>query len=404
MTMPLQGICVVDWTIWQQGPVATAMLADMGAEVIKVEELQRGDPGRNSSVWRDQFGIDSDINFYFENNNRHKKSIAVDLKKAAGREVVRRLADRSDVFVQNFRKGVAARLGLDYRTLSQRNPKLIYASASGFGPEGADSGQPAFDFVGLARSGMMLTAGESDMPPLYLRGGIADQMGAIMLAYGVMTALVARERLGIGQEVDVSHLGSMLFLQGVNVAARLMTGQEFPRTSRARAASPLHNYYRCADDRWLCLAMLQSDRFWSDFCRTVGLEALAADSRFSTMEGRANHCEELVCRLDRVFATRPRAEWMKVLREAGDFIFTPVNTLADLASDLQVVENKYIDDFDHPRLGRLKVVGVPVRLSQTPGSALGPAPQLGEQTEAVLSDICGYGREEIAQLRAEHVI
>ena len=203
MPMPLEGIRVVDWTIWQQGPVASVMLGDLGAEVIKVEERVGGDPGRG--VLRAQ-GLDltDRPNFYFEANNRNKKGITVDLKKPAGVEIVRRLADHADVFVQNFRKGVADRLGLGPAVLRARNPRLIYASATGYGPEGPESGAPSFDYLGLARSGIMLSAGEPDDPPLAIAGGIADQMGAIMLAYGVLAALLAREKTGSRSRCDAA--------------------------------------------------------------------------------------------------------------------------------------------------------------------------------------------------------
>jgi CoA:oxalate CoA-transferase len=237
MPMPLEGIRVIDWTIWQQGPVASVMLGDLGAEVVKVEERVGGDPGRG--VLRAQ-GLDlkDRPNFYFEANNRNKKSIAVDLKKPAGVEIVRRLAASADVFVQNFRKGVATRLGLDATTLRAANPRLVYASATGYGPEGPESGAPSFDYLGLARSGIMYSAGEPDDEPLAIAGGIADQMGAIMLAYGVLAALIARERTGRGQEVDASHLGSMAWLQGLGLSARLMLGRALPRQARRYATNP----------------------------------------------------------------------------------------------------------------------------------------------------------------------
>src|SRR3989475_5097974 len=223
MPMPLEGMRVVDWTIWQQGPVASVMLADLGADVIKVEERIGGDPGRG--VLKAQ-GLDlrDRPNFYFEANNRNKRSIALDLKKPEGAEIVRRLVDGADVFVQNFRKGVAGRLGLDATTLRARNPRLLYASASGYGPEGPESAAPSFDYLGLARSGIMYSAGEPDDEPLAIAGGIADPMGAIMLAYGIVVALLARERTGRGQAGDASHLGSMAWRQGLGVPARPMLG------------------------------------------------------------------------------------------------------------------------------------------------------------------------------------
>jgi len=245
MPMPLEGVRVVDWTIWQQGPVSTMMLGDLGAEVIKIEDRVSGDPGRGvMSIGGTMTGVSGQRNYYFEVNNRHKKSLTLDLKRPEAKEIVYKLIEKSDVFVQNFRKGVAARLGLDYQALSQYNPKLIYASASGYGPEGPDSGEPSFDYMGLARSGIMNAVGEPDMDPQNITGGIADQMGAIMLAYGIMTALFTRERFGIGQEVDTSHLGSMMALQGLNLACRLTLGKEFRRSYRAKAPNPLWNHYK----------------------------------------------------------------------------------------------------------------------------------------------------------------
>src|SRR5438094_8636865 len=166
MAMPLDGVRIIDWTIWQQGPVATMMLGDLGAEVIKIEERVGGDPGRGvMSVAGVLIGTSEGHNFYFEANNRHKKSLTLDLKKPQAREIVYKLVEKSDVFVQNFRKGVAAKLGLDYQTLSRYNPKLIYASATGYGPQGPDSGEPSFDYMGLARSGFMNAVGEPDRNP-----------------------------------------------------------------------------------------------------------------------------------------------------------------------------------------------------------------------------------------------
>src|SRR5215813_8749469 len=281
MALPLEGIRILDWTIFQQGPVATMMLGDLGAEVIKLEERVGGDPGRGVlQIAGSKTGGDK-RNYYFEANNRHKKSLTLDLKKPEAREIVYKLVEKSDVFVQNFRKGVAAKLGLDYPTLSRYNPKLIYASATGYGPDGPDSGEPSFDYMGLARSGIMNAVGEPNMDPLNITGGIADQMGAIMLAYGVITALLARERYGIGQEVDSSHLGSMMALQGLNLASRLTLGKEFRRSYRTKAPNPLWNHYKCSDGKWICLAMIQADRYWSDLCKALGIQHLEHDARFA---------------------------------------------------------------------------------------------------------------------------
>jgi len=401
--MPLDGIRVIDWTIWQQGPVASLMLGDLGADVIKIEERVGGDPGRG--VLKAQ-GLDlrDRPNLYFEANNRNKRSLTVDLKKPAGVAIVQRLAERADVFVQNFRKGVAARLGLDAATLRAQNPRLVYASASGYGPEGPESGAPSFDYLGLARSGIMYSAGEPDDDPLAIAGGIADQMGAIMLAYGIVTALLARERTGRGQEVDASHLGSMAWLQGLGLSARLMLGRALPRQARRFATNPLWNHYRCGDGLWLALSMLQPDRYWERFCAVLEIPEAAADARFKSMLDRMMNAGECIALLDQVFARRPRAEWLRRLAEGGDFIYSIINAVDDLPDDPQMQANGYVTAFEHPAFGPTQVVGLPVRLSDTPGSIRLPAPEFGQHTEAILTDVLGYSWEEIGRLREAEVI
>ncbi len=403
MPMPLEGIRVIDWTIWQQGPVCSAMLGDLGADVIKIEERERGDPGRGM-LKMSGVSLTDRPNFYFEANNRNKKGVTLDLKKPAAREIVYQLVSKADVFVQNFRLGVAGRLGLDYESLRRHNPRLIYASATGYGPEGPDSADPSFDQLGLARSGIMLAVGEPDMPPLQIAGGIADQMGAIMLAYGVLAALFARERFGVGQQVDASHLGSMTFLQGLSVAARLMMGFAIPRMPRKFAANPLWNHYCCSDGKWICLGMLQPDRYWANFCRALGRPELAQDERFVNLRARAANAGAAVEALDEIFATRPRDEWIAILRAGGDFIFTVVNSVDELPDDPQVRANDYVVDFDHPQFGATRVVGMPVRLRETPGRVRSAAPEFGQHTEQVLMDLLGYSWEQIAALKDQEVI
>jgi crotonobetainyl-CoA:carnitine CoA-transferase CaiB-like acyl-CoA transferase len=404
MTMPLEGIRVIDWTIWQQGPVCSAMLGDLGAEVIKIEERVGGDPGRGI-VKMSGSDLKNLPNFYFEANNRNKKSITLDLKQPEAREIVYGLVAKSDVFVQNFRKGVAARLGIDYSTLRKHNEKLIYASATGYGPDGPSSAEPSFDQLGLARSGIMMAAGEPDMPPLAIAGGVADQMGAVMLAYGVLAALIARDRHGMGQEVDTSHLSSMMWLQGLSVSCRLMMGTAVGRQFRHQAGNPLWNHYCCRDKQWLCLGMLQPDRYWADFCRAIDRPALIDDERFADMTVRSQNAEACVAELDEAFSERPRDEWIDLFkRSEGDFILTIVNSINDLPDDPQVVANDYVVDFDHPNHGPIKVLGMPVSLRETPGQIRTAAPEFGQHTEEVLLDVLGYEWDQITKLRESEVI
>jgi crotonobetainyl-CoA:carnitine CoA-transferase CaiB-like acyl-CoA transferase len=404
MPMPLEGLLVLDWTIWQQGPVCSAMLGDMGADVIKIEQRGTGDPGRWLIAAAGQETGDRP-NWYFEANNRNKKSITLDLKRPEGVAIVHALAEKADVFVQNFRKGVAARNQIGYEQLREINPRIIYASATGYGPEGPDSGEPSFDHLGLARSGIMNAAGEPDMPPLGISGGVADQMGAVMMAYGIMTALVARERHGVGQEVNASHLGSMSYLQGLSLSMKLMAGIAMPRSFRAKAFNPLWNHYACQDGKWIALAMLQPDRYWPDVVRLIGRPELATDPRYATMGERAKIGPECVALLDEAFAGKPRDEWVRILRaDESDLIYTILNSVDDLPTDPQILANDYVVEFDHPQHGPTGMVGIPVGLSQTPGSVRSAAPELGQHTEEVLVDVLGLDWDRISELRDKEVI
>ncbi len=400
---PLDGIRVIDWTIWQQGPVASMMLADLGADVIKIEERESGDPGRG--VLRAS-GVDLSqmANFYFEAHNRGKRSITLDLTKPEAREIVYQLVDRADVFVQNFRPGAARRAGLDAGTLRARNPRLVYASGSGFGHQGPDAERPCMDYLGLARSGIMNAAGGPEDGPVAIQGAIADQMAGTMLAFGVMTALLHRERTGEGQTVDVSLLGAMSWLQGLSLGSRLMMGVEMPRIPRERAFNPLWNHYRCKDDRWIAFAMAQSDRWWTDFVAALGRPELAEDERFSSMLQRGINAQALVAIFDEVFATRTRDEWVAALDTGGDFIFSIVNAVSDLPDDPQIRANGLISEVEHPGLGPLEMVNLPIALSASPSRIESTAPEFGQHTEQVLLDELGYDWDRITRLRKDEVI
>jgi crotonobetainyl-CoA:carnitine CoA-transferase CaiB-like acyl-CoA transferase len=403
MTSIFEGIRILDCSIYMQGPSATVMLGDMGAEVIKLEPLT-GDPSRGLvDIIEKTMDISITWDFIFEYLNRNKKSIAIDLKNPRGREIIYRMIKRCDIFVQNFRKGVAERLGIGYDELVKHNPKLIYATASGYGIDGPDSAEPSFDYMGQARSGFMNAVGGPDTPPTFIVGGVADQMGAIMLAYGIMAAVIARERLGIGQRVDISHLGSMMHLQGLNVQAGLNIGRSIPKYDREKAVNPLWNHYRCADGKWICLGMVEADRYWADFCAALGMPELADDPRFKDIAVRSDNAEQAVAILDERFAARPRDEWMKLLKEGGDFIYTVVNDIPDLKQDQQAIVNNYVVDFDHPVEGRVKVSGYPVQFSETPCAIQRRAPELGEHTRQLLEQIGGYSRGEIEELLVEGV-
>ncbi len=403
MSRPLDGIKVIDWTIWQQGPVSSMILADLGADVVKLEERKGGDPGRG--ILR-AGGLDMSTmpNFYFEAHNRGKRSITLDLRQPEALEIVHRLVARSDVFVQNFRPGAAARMGLDEASLRVHNSSLIYASGSGFGLRGPDAERPCMDYLGLARSGIMNAAGGPDDPPLAIQGAIADQMAGTMLGFAIVTALLHRERTGEGQAVDASLLGSMAWLQGLSVASKLMMGNEMPRFSRTSAFNPLWNHYRCADGRWIAFAMAQSDRWWLDFARAIGRHDLADDPRYATMMGRGGNAAELISTLDASFDTRSSGEWSKRLDEAGDFIFSIVNKVSDLPDDPQMRANDYIAQIEHPNLGALEMLNFPIGFSRSPARISGVAPEFGQHTEQILTEELGYSWDDVSRLREREVI
>lgn len=403
MALPLEGVRVIDWTQWQQGPVAGMMLADLGADVIKVEERVGGDPARGVERAAGLVTFKTGRNAYYENNNRNKRGITLNLKSAQGKKVFLQLIEKSDVFLHNFLPPVVDRLGLDYESLKACNPRLIYAVASGYGPKGPDANTPSFDYTGLARSGIMTMVGEPDMPPLRIEGGVVDQMGAIMTAYAVVTALFVRERTGVAQRVDASLLGSMMWLQGLNVAFKLIGGNEYQRSTRSKATSPLWNYYKCADDKWIVLAHLQADRFWPNFCRALAIEHLQHDPRFATAPARRERGAELIPIIDGIFATKTRPEWLAILTEHG-CISTQLSNFDDLVVDPAALANGYIVEYEHPAWGPLQTIGFPVGFSETPLRMRRAAPEHGEHTEEILTELLGYDWDEVVKMRDNEVI
>jgi len=402
MGMALEGVRVVDMTIGQLGPVASMMLADMGADVIKLEEPISGDPGR---YVHGIMGVSVPLSFYFENNNRNKRGIAVNLKTERGREIVYRLAETSDVFVTNYRRNAVGKLRVDYQTLSQYNPGIIYAIGSGFGRRGPDRDKPALDLAAQARGGIMSIIGEPSQPPAPVGVGLADQVAAGLLAYGITLALFARERTGRGQEVDISLLAGQAWLGALALQDYLFYGKDhgpLGKVSRASTRNPLWNVYRTKDDEWLCLAMLVSEPYWTDFCVVMGIEGLEKDPRFESHTAREENAAELISILDQRFASETRDEWVRRLGQR-ELLWEPVRDYAEVAADPQMTENEYIVDFDHPVHGMVKEVGIPLKLSNTPGKIRKPAPELGQHTEEVLLEI-GYTWEEIAKLREEKAI
>lgn len=400
----LEGIRVIDWSWWHQGPAVGYILGDMGADVIKIEDTVHGDPFRGLTRF---MGVDvrlpDDHVPHFELANRNKRGITLDLTKEAGRQILYRLVTKSDVFINNFRLTVRRRLGVDYPSLARHNPRLIYATASGFGTEGPDAELRAFDTIGYARSGLMFNIGEPDMPPQQMIFGVGDQIGATVLALGITAALVARQRTGRGQEVEASLYGSLIHAQAMAQVTYLMTGQEPPRPARSRQFNPLIGWYQCKDGEWIIFAHNQPQEVWRRFCKALGVEELVDDPRFATTKARGEHHRELIAIIDQVMGLKTRDQWMAVFRQ-HDLVFGPVVRLSDVAKDAQALANRYIVDYQHPSLPLQKTVGFPIAFSETPSEIRRPAPEFGQHTEEVLMEVCGYSWDEISRFREEEVI
>lgn len=391
---PLSGVRILDCTIWQNGPFATVMLSDMGADVIKVEDRRTGDPGRGFM----DAGAASGVSGYFEAMNRNKRSIMLDLKTPGGRDVFYRLSSQADVVVQNFRHGVAEKLKIAFADLLPHNPKLIYASATGFGREGPDATMGVFDILGQARSGVLQALRAPGDPVEYNNAfGLADQTGGILLAQAITAALFARERTGEGQEVEVSQLGAMLTLQQMGITRHLINGYEPAMSRRGAPRNPVFNLYECRGGEWIAVGGLQADRYWKDFCTILGLPQLGTDPRYTTMQQRTDAARSLVSQLDQAFAGFDRADLLASFAAAG-IPCSPVNSYADLATDPQVLANGYIVELDHPHIGRIREIGLPIRFGGTPAGPRGCAPELGQDTEAVLLE-AGFDWDELSALR-----
>lgn len=405
MTSALEGLRVIDLTVWFQGPVAAQHLADFGAEVIKVERPKGGDQGRGvRSIKALPVG---DWNQYFLVINRNKKSMALDLKTEAGREIMYRLVERSDVFLSNLGAENLEAWQLTWEKLSAINPKLIYATTTGYGPY-ATTSKPSFDMTVQALTGLMSRLGEPEQPPIYLGMGSGDAYGGLMAAFAILLALWHRNATGLGQHIDASLYGAQLFLAAPTLQAWLATrdARYAAQQSRAAARNPLWNTYR-ARDQWLVLCAPNRDDAFAALAPTLGDARIAGDGRFATAAGRREHARELVALLDEAIATRTAADWMTRWAPLGAarVAASPVATLADLAKDAGAWANDYLSETHCEEVNRTVTVrGMPIGLSRTPGTIRSLGPELGQDTEMILFEMLGYDWDEIGALKAKGAI
>ena len=401
MSGVLEGVKVLELGAWVAGPGAGAVMGDWGAEVIKIEDPVAGDPVRG---WRSISGIQvTDVHFWFELYNRNKKSIGLDLRIEAGREILYKLVAKADVFFTNFQYSVLEKLKIDYKTLSGVNPKLIYGVASGYGKEGPDVEKPGYDITAFwARSGILNKlipqGGVPWMPP----HAMGDSSTALFLAGAISAALFHRERTGVGQQIDLSLFQAAMWVAAMDVQTVIHKGVALPQIHRSANPSPLENSYLTKDKKWLLITMIQSDRFWPAFCKALKIEHLEKDEKYQDMYVRATHNAELISILDSIFATKSRAEWETIFKEHG-LICSPINSFADLPSDVQAKENNFFVEVDHPVGRKIKLVATPVQFNKTPATIRTSAPELGQHTEEVLLDL-GYSWEDIAGFKDKKAI
>jgi crotonobetainyl-CoA:carnitine CoA-transferase CaiB-like acyl-CoA transferase len=373
------------------------ILADLGAEVIKVEIPERGDEARS---WGPPFiGGES---AYFLSVNRNKKSVTINLKMEEGKEILYKMVGKSDVFLENFRWGVAERLGIHYEKISKINPRIIYCSISGFGHTGPYRDRPAYDIIIQGMSGIMDITGEDSRPPVKVGVSITDLGAGMYAAIAILSAILARERSGKGQWIDISLLDSAVSLL-TNVAANYFATGVAPR--RMGSAHPNIAPYQCfkaADGKYLTLAV-GNDEIWKRFCRALGLEKLIDDPEFTTNPKRVQNREKLVSVLSEIFLTKKRDEWVKFLLERG-VPCGPVNTLEEVFRDPQIRERNMLVEIKHPKAGKIKQIGIPIKFSQINLDVQSSPPLLGQHTEDVLKNLLNMSSQEINRLKEKGVI
>ena len=402
MTKPLEGIKIIEIAQEIQGPMATLFLADLGAEVTKIENRESGDVSRYLLA-RLVGGAEvrnANVSHYFYAMNRGKRSITADLKKKEGAGIVRRLAKTYDVLLTNYRPGVLERLGLGFEDLRLINPRIVFAQASSWGPDGPWRTHPSRDTLAQAASGLMSKNGMPADNPLPAGALIADQAGAFTMAGGVLAALFARERTGHGQRVDASIYGTMIAAQSFELNYTGLTGEEPERADRGHPF--LHGVIGSfrTNDSYICLIGVD-DKRWPRFCEIMGIQHLQNDPEFDNV-ARHFHGTKIVEVLDAAFPHKTTAEWLELLNGA-DILATEVADYRQVLNSEQARTNGYVLTMEHPAAGQISVTGCPVSLNGEVTRDAGPPPELGQHTEEVLLE-AGYSWEEIASLRENKAI
>ncbi len=404
MNQGLEGVRVVEVGGAFAMPLAGMLMGSWGADVIHVEPPGRGDLQRHLlAAGMAGWARPHEVNYIWEHVDRNKRSLTVNLKSAEGQEIIHTLAADSDVFLNNLRPYEMEKFNLGYETLARINDKIIYANLTGYGRRGPERNTGGYDSVAFwARSGVMDLMHEADSAPNISRPAYGDSITSQSLLAGVMAALFIRERTGRGQEVEVSLFNTAMFALGTDLSGCLISGEDAIRPSRRTMANPIRNIYPTSDKRWIMLGMTTSQPYWPRFCEAVGRPELENDPKFATVEGRAEHATELVMILEETFKQKSYGEWTDILSR-NKLIWAPLQTPLEVTRDEQAIANDYFSDWDHPTYGPIRLLNNPIKLSDTPAENRCKAPELGEHSDEILTEL-GYSQEKIEELRKTGII
>ena len=402
MEAPLKGIRVLEVANWLAIPSCAAMMADMGADVIKVEALQ-GDTFR-TEIRDADFAKSFPTSYAFELDNRGKRSIALNLARPKAVEAVHKLASKADIFMTNLIPRRQEAFNLTYEELSKDHPRLIYVSFNGYGTKGPDKDRTGFDYTAFwTRSGAMSLFSRPGKEPVNLRSGFGDHTSSPMLLAGVMTALWAREKTGRGQKVATSLLNMGLWVIGGDLSRSLYARQHPFQWNREESPNPLQNTYQTADGKWINMVSPNTNEKWARFCRALQRDDLITDERYSEPLARRANARELIPELDRVIGSNTLDELSPRL-DAEGVIWAPMQDLMDVMSDPQVRANDFIVTVDHPTHGPYETLATPLKFSESEIKPRGAAPEMGQHTEQVLVDELGYSWDDVETLREDGAI
>lgn len=395
MAGPLEGIRVLDLTRILAGPYATMILRDLGAEVIKIEQPGTGDEARDFGPFKNDFSL------YFMSVNRGKKSVTLNLKSPRGKELFLELVKGSDILVENFRPGTMEKLGLDYESLKKHHPSLLYAACSGFGQTGPYAMRGAYDMIIQGMGGIISITGEPDRPPVRVGTSIGDITSALFTTIGILSALRHRDQTGEGQLIDVGMLDCQVAILENAMVRYFSTGDiPCPLGRRHPAITPFEVFESA--DGYVVIA-IGNNELWRKFCEHVDRPELIDDERFHTNALRTENHESLFPILAEIMCRRTTDAWVEALEAIG-VPCGPVNTVDKVANDPQVLERDMIAEVEHGTTGTVQIPGIPIKLSETPGQIDAPAPNLGEHTSEVLTDLLKLAAEEVNQLKQDGVL